>query len=347
MDYDTLLDAAIDSGYLPSSLIRLGARQMTRGRLRDIIAPTLEEQQARKQAFVDALRGMSIAIEQDKANEQHYEVGVGVLAACLGPRMKYSSALWSRGAETIAEAEDAMLEMYLERGEMEDGMRVLDLGCGWGSGTIYLAEKMPNSEIVGFSNSKRQKAYILAEAERRGLKNVNVITGDAATFEFERESFDRVMSIEMFEHMKNYEALLAKVARALRPGGKMFMHVFGHREMPYHFEEGWMSRYFFTGGTMPSRDLFLYFQDDLKIQKQWWVSGTNYQKTLEAWLKNWAANKTEVRQHLAETYGEGNVDRWYNRWKAYYMGSSEFFGWKGGNEFGLIHYLWEKPVRAV
>ncbi|KAK1760724.1 S-adenosyl-L-methionine-dependent methyltransferase [Echria macrotheca] len=297
--------------------------------------------------FLDDIRTMDIAIKEDAANEQHYEVSPGVLAAALGPRMKYSSCLFPTGKETIAEAEDAMLESYVEKGEFRDGMRVLDLGCGWGAGVLYLAERFPKSQIVGFSNSKAQKAHIDKRAEEKGLTNVEVITGNMANYEFEHESFDRVLSIEMFEHMKNLEEVFAKMARALKPGGKAFIHVFGHKDSPYHFEDGWMTRNFFTGGMMPSLDLYLYFQDDLKIQKHWFLSGTHYSKTLNAWLRILEANKKKALPEFVAMYGEANATVWYNRWRVFYLASAEFFGYGGGDYFGVCHYLFEKPVKTL
>jgi cyclopropane fatty-acyl-phospholipid synthase-like methyltransferase len=198
--------------------------------------------------------------------------------------------------------------------------------------------------VVAFSNSKKQKAFIDEQAAKKGLKNLEVITGDVATYEFDPESFDRVVSIEMFEHMKNYQALMAKVARALRPGGKLFVHIFAHRDAPYHFEEGWMTTHFFTGGTMPSSDLMLYFQDDLRIQKHWWLSGNHYSKTNRDWLKNFIANRKETWPHLVENYGEQNASTWFNRWQLFYLALVEFFAYDNGEVFGVAHYLFEKPT---
>ncbi|KAK0651977.1 cyclopropane-fatty-acyl-phospholipid synthase-like protein, partial [Cercophora newfieldiana] len=347
----TLVDTVVDSGYLPRFILALAARHQIRERVA-MISATPEVALKRKLEFVEQLRTMSIAVETKTANEQHYEVNVGLYTAALGPRLKYSCALYENGNETLEEAEEKMLASYIERGELKDGMRIWIVGkcftyrCGWGSASFYFAEKLPGAKIVGFSNSKTQKAYIDEQAAKRGLKNIEVITGNITDYEFEPESFDRVVSIEMFEHMKNYQALFAKLARALRPGGKMFAHILAHKDSPYHFEEGWMTTHFFTGGTMPSSDLFLYFQDDLKIKKHWLLSGKHYEKTLRAWLNNFTANKKKVWPTLVEDYGEQNASVWFNRWQLYFLACAEFFGYDNGNVFGIAQYLFEKPEEA-
>ncbi|RTE70110.1 hypothetical protein BHE90_015505 [Fusarium euwallaceae] len=339
MNYDWILDG----GYLPHAVIRVGIRRQLRGRIDSIASTSLSAAFERKMSYLEKLRTRPMAIETATANTQHYEVGTGVLAACLGPRMKYSCCLYPKGRETLAEAEEAMLGLYLERAELKDGMRILDLGCGWGSGAIYFAEKLPNSHITAFSNSRTQKEYIDSVAKEKGIANLEVITGDVVDYEFEPESFDRVVSIELFEHMKNYELLMAKVSRALKPGGKLFVHIFAHKTDPYDYEEGWMSTHFFTGGTMPSADLLLYFQRDLQIKNQWWVNGQHYSKTCEHWLSKMTASRKEIWPHLIETYGEDNATTWYNRWQIFYMACSELFAYEGGDTWGVSHYLFEKP----
>ncbi|KAF2768684.1 S-adenosyl-L-methionine-dependent methyltransferase [Teratosphaeria nubilosa] len=301
---DQLVEAVVDGGYLPEFLLRRVIRAQLQDRINTIASTSLEQAYETKMRYVDLLRSRPIAIETAKANEQHYEVGTGVLAGMLGPRMKYSCCLYPKGTETLAQAEMAMLELYVERAGLRDGMRVFDLGCGWGSLSLYLAERFGQSEVVAFSNSKTQKAFIDAQAARKGLRNLTVVTGDVATFEFrgsEHEGvYDRVLSIELFEHMKNYELLLAKVADLLKPGGgaKLFVHIFCHKSTPYDFDSGWMTEHFFTGGTMPSADLLHFFQRDLRLVRQWWV---------------------------------------------FYMACAELFAWEGGECWGVGHYLFEKP----
>jgi cyclopropane fatty-acyl-phospholipid synthase-like methyltransferase len=216
--------------------------------------------------------------------------------------------------------------------------------CGWGSASLYMAEMFPNSKITGFSNSRTQKEYIDSVAASKGLKNLTIITGDVVDYEFQPEAYDRVISIELFEHMKNYQLLLRKVGSALKPGGKLFVHIFAHCTTPYDFEEGWMTEHFFTGGTMPSADLLLYFQDDLRVKNQWWVSGMHYSKTCEDWLVTMLKNKESIWKGLVETYGEEGALTWWNRWQVFHMACSELFRWNGGDTWGVSHYLFEKPA---
>jgi cyclopropane-fatty-acyl-phospholipid synthase len=243
-----------------------------------------------------------------------------------------------------------MLELYATRAELTDGQRVLDLGCGWGSLSLWLAARYPNSQIVALSNSLGQRLFIESRAAERGLTNLKVITGNIVDFEFSEAQlaggFDRVLSIEMFEHMKNYGLLLAKIARWMRDSAKLFVHIFVHRTLAYHFqvEDGsdWMSKYFFTGGTMPSENLLLNFQDDLRVERQWWVSGTHYERTANHWLTALDAAKDRVMPMLVDTYGARDAAIWLQRWRMFYMAVAELFGYANGNEWGVGHYRFEK-----
>ncbi|KUJ09821.1 methyltransferase domain-containing protein [Mollisia scopiformis] len=336
MDYVLrLTDWIIDTGYLPHRIVRLCTRQLLKARLAELSNRSLTEATNEKLSYIAKLCTRPIAIEAIAANEQQYEVSTGVFAAFLGPRMKYSCSLFPTGKETLAEAETAMLQEYILKAELKDGMSILDLGCGWGSATLYFAEHLPASRVIGLSNSRTQKQYIEAEAKRQNLKNVEIITGDIADYEFEPQQFDRVVSVE--------ELLMAKIAASLKPGGKLFVHLFSHRDTPYDFEDGWMARYFFTGGTMPSADLLLYFQRDLELKRQWWVSGLHYSKTMQGWLSALLSNKEQIWPHLIESYGKRDAATWYNRWVVYHIAGSEFFATAGGDVWGVSHYLFEKP----
>jgi len=331
-----------ERGLVPDLLARFGMRQLVKQRLDDELArgPKL-------QAFIDELRASPIAIETQAANAQHYEVPPEFFRLHLGPRLKYSCCLYPTGVETLAQAEERMLELCAERAQIADGMRILDLGCGWGSMSLWLAEKFPHAQITGLSNSTGQREFISKRAAERGLSNVRIITGNIAEFEFDAPArFDRIVSIEMFEHMKNYRLLLAKLARWLAPQGKLFVHIFAHQALAYHFEdqgrEDWMSRYFFTGGTMPSRALLRSFQDDLALATEWWVDGTHYERTANQWLAGMDAAREPILEVFRKTYGTAEARRWLHRWRMFYMAVAELFGYRGGAEWGVAHYLFER-----
>ncbi|KAF9886006.1 hypothetical protein FE257_012187 [Aspergillus nanangensis] len=342
MSYDWILDG----GYLPRPVIRLGIRRQLAERLATLAAPSLKAAYERKMAFIANLRELPIAIQTDVANEQHYEVGTAVIEQFLGPRMKYSGCLYPDRSTTLEQAEVAMLDLYTQRAEIGNGMKILDLGCGWGSVSLYLAERYPHSEITALSNSETQKLHIDSKAKEMGLRNLKTVTADIVDCQFEPNKYDRVISIECFEHMKNYESLLQKVSTGLKPGGKLFVHIFAHRDSPYHFEneDGWMSEHFFSGGTMPSADLLLYFQNHLKLHRQWWVSGQHYARTCEDWLAQMLKNKKALWGPLTQTYGEQNTSRWFYRWQIFFMACSELFAYDGGDTWGVCHYLFEKPM---
>ena len=339
-----------ERGLVPDPLTRYGMRQLIQTRLSDAANLDGEERSRRYNRFLDELRAAPIAIETKAANQQHYDVPAEFFHRHLGPQLKYSCCLYPNGDETLAEAEQKMLELYAERAQLKDGMRILDLGCGWGSLSTWLAQRYPNSRIVGLSNSHGQREFIQGRAKERGLTNLSIHTGNVAEFDFTAEQlgegFDRVMSIEMFEHMKNYGLLLAKIARWMKPDAKLFVHIFVHKLLAYHFEDkeqsDWMTRYFFLGGTMPSENLLLNFQDDVKLERQWWVDGRHYQKTSNHWLAGMDSHRAEILDIFRAGYGERDAAVWVQRWRMFYMAVAEFFGYAEGNEWGVGHYLFGK-----
>ena len=342
----SLIDLS-ERGRIPDALIRLGIRRLCAQRLREEGASNLEAAWQRHQRRIGELRESPIAIETAAANEQHYELPPPFFERCLGKRLKYSSCYFPRGDESLDQGEEAMLALYGERAELYDGQAVLELGCGWGSLTLWMAERFPNSRIVAVSNSAPQREFIMARAAERGLENLRVLTHDVNTLELPLGEFDRCVSIEMFEHMRNYETLLGRIASWLRPGGKLFVHIFCHRELLYPFEtqgeDNWMGRHFFTGGLMPSADTLLWFQRDLRIQEQWRVNGRHYERTSNLWLANQDANRSEVLQVLTGAYGAAQAPLWNQRWRMFWMACAELFGYQEGNQWMVGHYRFAKP----
>jgi cyclopropane-fatty-acyl-phospholipid synthase len=319
-----IAERIIEAG-VPDPLVRLAIRANLVTRLRRERRKGPEA----KAVFVDELRRSPVALDPTKPNEQHYEVPPEFFELVLGPRLKYSSCLWQNGTRNLAEAEEAMLALTAERARIEDGMEILDLGCGWGSFTLWAAERFPNARVTAVSNSRLQREWIEAQAPR----SVEVVTADVNELDLGRR-FDRIVSVEMFEHMRNYEALLARVARHLADDGLLFVHLFCHRDLAYPYEDGWMARRFFTAGTMPSADLLAEFQRDLELVEQWPVSGTHYERTAEAWLERMAANRGEIVARFGAAH--------YNAWRAFFLACAELWGYRGGTEWLVWHYLFAR-----
>lgn len=331
--------------WLPDWLIRLGIRGLLRQRLADEKAGDPQAASQRKQELIAELRQSAIAIETDAANEQHYEVPAAFYRYALGQRFKYSGCLWNHDTNSLDEAEAAMLALYVERGQFANGQQVLELGCGWGSLTLYLAEQFPDSQITGVSNSHSQRAFIEQQAHERSLTNIHIITRDVNELSLESR-FDRIVSVEMFEHMRNYQRLLDNVGSWLRDDGKLLVHIFCHQTLLYPFEtegdDNWMGQYFFTGGVMPSVDTLLHFQDALQIDRYWLVDGTHYQRTAEAWLANTDQHAATITALFESVYGTGQGKLWLQRWRMFFMACAELFGYRGGNEWLVGHYLFNK-----
>ena len=344
-----MIDTLLAAGAIPDALIRIRIRQMLRQRLEEEAAGGLEAVDKRFRTRLAMWRQGPVAVATADANEQHYEVPPAFFQLCLGPRLKYSCALYDldqlEGEQGLGSAEEAMLSLTAERAELRDGQDILELGCGWGSLTLWMAEHFPKARITAVSNSKDQRGFIEAQAEMRGLSNVRVITADMNTFQPECH-FDRVVSVEMFEHMRNHWVLMDRIAGWLRPGGKLFVHIFTHQDLTYPFEvrdeTDWMSKYFFTGGMMPADSYLLRFQDRLKLEDHWRVDGRHYARTSEAWLTNLDSRRDEAIALLRKVYGSEAKLR-FSRWRVFFMACAELWAFHEGSEWFISHYRFQKP----
>jgi len=335
-----------EKGFFPDALIRFGIRRLCSQRLAEAKNSSKDEMEKEHEAWIEVLKESPIALVPEKANEQHYEVPPRFFELVLGKKLKYSSGLWPEGISTLDQSEIAMLDLSCERAGLVDGQEILELGCGWGSLTLYMAEQFPKSKITAVSNSNDQREFIESRCNKLNLTNIKVVTADMNDFEA-KELFDRVVSIEMFEHMRNYEKLLGRVNSWLKNDGKLFIHIFSHQKVAYPFEDNddadWMAREFFSGGQMPSHRLLMSFPRQMKIEKDWRVSGLHYEKTSLAWLQKMDKNKAEVLELFKKTYGEREAGTWLQRWRIFFMSCEVLFGFNRGSEWGVSHYLFEKP----
>ncbi|NKI17544.1 class I SAM-dependent methyltransferase [Spongiibacter sp. KMU-166] len=324
-----------EKGLIPDSLVRRGIRKQLSERLSEEASHNLQQNENRRRAFRQQLKESAITINTRDANEQHYEVPPALFELMLGQRLKYSSCWWDADCQDLDEAEERMLRIYAERAQLEDGQRILELGCGWGSFCLWAAEHYPNSTITAVSNSHGQREFIEECAANRGLRNLTVITCDVAELSLDQR-FDRIVTVEMLEHVRNYRELLKNTSNWLDPDGLMFVHIFCHAYLHYPFDGGWMTDNFFSGGQMPAFDTLMHFSEHMRIVDSWRVNGEHYAKTLEAWLEKLDMNRDMALSVLKDA---PNPKIQLNRWRMFLLACAELFAYRGGQEWFVGHYL--------
>lgn len=341
-----MLDRLLGLGLLPDWLLRWGIRRICQQRL-------VEQSRGGadlKNEFLSTMRFGPLALATTAANEQHYEIPASFYQLVLGPNLKYSSAYWPKGVETLADAEDAMLALTMERAQLVDGQHILELGCGWGSLSLAMAKRFPEAKVTAVSNSHSQRMYVMSRARAMNISNLQVLTCDINHFA-PSVTFDRIVSVEMFEHMRNYDQLLTRIAAWLKPDGLAFVHIFCHRDFIYPYEvkdsSDWMAKYFFTGGLMPSFDVFEHFSHRVATVQSWQVSGKHYQKTAQAWLSNLDARRLQVLDIFSQIYGANDAHQWLNYWRVFFMACAELFGFNGGREWFVGHYLLRSAQNGI
>ncbi|KAK7352563.1 hypothetical protein VNO80_17987 [Phaseolus coccineus] len=340
-----LMLSALERNLLPDAVTRRLTRILLATRLRSSSNTSSDLQLSHLQHFAHSLQEMPIAINTEKPKSQHYELPTAFFKLVLGSNLKYSCCYFSSASMTLEDAEEAMLKLYCERSNLKDGHTVLDVGCGWGSLALYIAKKYTNCRVTGICNSTTQKAYIEEKCRDLQLQNMNIIVADISTLEMEA-SYDRIFSIEMFEHMKNYKELLKKISKWMKEDSLLFVHYFCHKAFAYHFEDknedDWITRYFFSGGTMPSANLLLYFQDDVTVINHWLVNGKHYSQTSEEWLKRMDQRMTYIKPIMQSTYGNDSATKWTAYWRTFFISVAELFGYNNGEEWMVAHFLFKK-----